>query len=245
MKRFLCRPVLGDRFYDAFRHYNIDVIETDKDLDEYEVIVAPLLCCFEDNDFGTRIKKWVENGGTLIAGPYSDIMTDYAAKHTNKTYPTLESLGGVSVKHHLPIEESNFKAKWTQGGEIFDIFLGCDAFECVDSECLATYTGFDFEGLCAISKRKVGKGTVILLGTAPDKEALLKLVDKKPILEASKNVFLTKREGNENGIIALEIEGKDGFIDLDDEYYDILNEKTVSGKVELKPYDALFLKEIK
>ena len=74
---------------------------------------------------------------------------------------------------------------------------------------------------------------------------VLKLVDKKPILEASKNVFLTKREGDENGIIALEIEGKDGFVDLDDEYYDILNEKTVSGKVELKPYDALFLKEIK
>ena len=171
-------------------------------------------------------------------------MTDYAKKHTDKTYSILEDLAGVKVKHHLPVEQDDFKAKWTDNGEIFGTSLGCDAYENIDSEALASYTGFDFEGMCAIAKRKVGKGTVILLGTAPDKDALLKLVDRKPILEASSNVFLTKREGEENGIIALEIENKDGYIVLDKEYYDILGKKTVSGKVEIKPYEALFLKEI-
>ena len=239
------RPLFADRFHDAFRHYNVDVIETDKDLSEYEVVVAPLLTTFSDSDFGTRIKRWVENGGTLIAGPLSDIMTDYACKHTDKTYPVLEDLAGVKVKHHLPIEQDNFKAKWTQGGGIFDIFLGCDAFEPIDSESLADYTGFDFEGMCAIAKRKVGKGTVILLGTAPDKKALIKLVGKAPIAEASSNVFLTKREGECSGIVALEIEGKDGYITLDKEYYDILGKKNVSGSVEIKPYEAIFFEEIK
>ena len=238
------RPLLAERFHDAFRHHNVDVIETDKPLDEYEVIIAPLLTTFEDNDFGARVKKWVENGGTLIAGPYSDIMTEYAAKHTDKTYPFLEELGGIKVKHHLPVEQANFKAKW-ENGDIFDIFLGCDAFECIDAEPLATYTGFDFEGMTAISKRSFGKGTVILLGTAPEKEALLKLVDKSPTAESSKNVSLTKRTGEQNGIIALEIENKDGYIVLDKEYYDILGKKTVSGKVEIGPYEALFLQEIK
>lgn len=238
------RPLLADTFHDAFRHYNLDVIETDKVLDEYEVIVAPLLTTFDDNGFGARVKKWVEDGGTLIAGPLSDIMTEYAAKHTDKTYPFLEELGGIKVKHHLPVEQDNFKAKWTQGGEIFDISLGCDAFDCVDSECVATYTGFDFEGMCAISKRAYGKGTVIILGTAPEKDALLKLVDMKPTAEASKNISLTARTGEENGIIALEIENKEGYIVLDKEYYDILGKKTVSGKVEIEPYGALFLKEI-
>jgi beta-galactosidase GanA len=239
------RPLFADRFYDAFRHYNVDLIETDKDLDEYEVIIAPLLSNFEDNGFDVRVKNWVENGGTLIVGPLSDIMTDYAKKHTEATYPTLEELAGVKVKHHLPLEQADFKAKWTQGGEIFDIFLGCDAFDCVDSESIAEYTGFDFEGMSAIAKRKVGNGTIILLGTAPDKKALLKLVDKAPILEASENVFLTKREGKCCGIIALEIEGKDGYITLDKEYYDILGKKNVSGKVEIKPYEAIFFEEIK
>lgn len=237
------RPLFIDHFYDAFRHYNIDVIETDKALDEYDVVVAPLLSNFDDCNFGTRIKAWVENGGTLIVGPLSDIMTDHATKHTDSTYSMLEDLAGVKVKHHLPVEQDNFKAKWADG-EVFDIFLGCDAFDCVDSECLATYTGFDFEGMCAIAKRKVGKGTVILLGTAPDKKELLKLVGIEPTLEASSNISLTKRKGKENGIIALEIEGKDGYIVLDKEYYDILSKKNVSGKVAIAPYEALFLKEI-
>ena len=31
---------------------------------------------------------------------------------------------------------------------------------------------------------------------------------------------------------------------FDKEYYDILNEKTVSGRIDIKPYEALILKEI-
>ena len=36
----------------------------------------------------------------------------------------------------------------------------------------------------------------------------------------------------------------DGYVSLDKEYYDILNEKTVSGRIDIKPYEALILKEI-
>ena len=238
------RPVFADRFYDAFRHYNVDVIETDNDIDSYEVIFSPMLCTFNDNGFDKKVIEWVKKGGTLIIGPLSDIMTDYAAKFTSATYSELEELAGIKVKHHLPIEQDNFKGKWENDGEIFDISLGCDAFECVDSESLASYTGFDLEGLSCIAKRKVGNGTVIILGTAPEHKAILKLVDKAPILEASRNVFLTERTGEQNGIVALEIEGKDGYIVLDKPYYDILNKKEISGRVEVKAYDAIFLKEI-
>ncbi|MBQ7411626.1 MAG: beta-galactosidase [Clostridia bacterium] len=235
---------LIDTFHDAFRHYNLDVIETDRVLDEYEVILSPMLTTLDENGFKERVIEWVKNGGTWIVGPLSDIMTEYARKFTHAPYSCLEELCGVHTVHQVPIEQDNFKAKWTQGGE-FSVALGCDAYECVDSECLATYTGFDLEGLCAIAKRRVGKGTVILLGTAPDKDALLKLVDRKPILDASRNISLTERSGEQNGIIALEIEGKDGYIVLDKEYYDILGERTLSaGMVEIKPYDALFLQEI-
>lgn len=237
------KNVITDTFHDAFRHYNIDVIETDKELDEYEVLLSPMLTTIDENGFKERVVEWVKNGGTWIVGPLSDIMTEYARKFTHAPYSILEELCGVHTVYQIPVEQDNFKAKWTQGGE-FNVSLGCDAYECVDSECLATYTGFDLEGMCAIAKRKVGKGTVILLGTAPDKDAILKLVDRKPILEASRNISLTERMGKENGIVALELEGKDGYVILDKEYYDILGEKKVSGTVELKPYTALFLKNL-
>ena len=73
---------------------------------------------------------------------------------------------------------------------------------------------------------------------------MLKLVDKAPTLEASENIDITERFGEENGIIAIEIEGKDGYIVLDKEYYDVLNDVTVSGKIEMKPYSAYILRKI-
>ena len=102
----------------------------------------------------------------------------------------------------------------------------------------------ELENLTAIARRKVGKGQVIILGSAIDKKSLLKLVEKAPILEASENIDLIERSGEENGIIAIEIEGKDGYVVLDKEYYDVLGDKTISGRVGLKPYDAYILKEI-
>ena len=114
----------------------------------------------------------------------------------------------------------------------------------IDAESLATYESDELENLTAIAKRKVGKGQVIILGSAIDKKSMLRLVDRAPTLEASENIDLTKRFGAENGIIAIEIEGKDGYIVLDKEYYDVLSDKKISGRVEMKPYDAYILKEI-
>ena len=56
---------------------------------------------------------------------------------------------------------------------------------------------------------------------------------------------MVRRHGEVNGLIALEMEHKNGYVELDKPYYDILGERVVSGRVELKPYQALFLKEIK
>jgi beta-galactosidase GanA len=232
-----------DLCHNYFRHYNIDVIETDKDLSEYEVIVSPFLPNAARDGFEKRIVEWIENGGTWIVGPYTDIMTECASKYTDKPYSFLEDLCGVYTKYQLPIQDKNITAKWNDGEEL-QLFLGTDAYEMVDAESLATYESDELENLTAIARRKVGKGQVIILGSAIDKKSMLKLVNKAPTLEASENIDLTERSGEENGIIAIEIEGKDGYIVLEREYYDVLNEKTVSGRIDLKPYDACILKEI-
>ncbi|MBO5374432.1 MAG: beta-galactosidase, partial [Clostridia bacterium] len=65
-----------DLFHKAFRHYNIDVIEMDRALDEYEVIMSPFLACTSFDGFKERIVEWINNGGTWIVGPLSDIMNE-------------------------------------------------------------------------------------------------------------------------------------------------------------------------
>ena len=233
---------LIESFYDAFRHHNIDVIETDKALDGYEVLISPMVTSIEENGFKDKALEFVKNGGTWIVGPLSDIMTEYAAKYENAPYSSLEEICGVYTKYQVPVEEKSYTAKLTDGTE-FNISLGCDAYELRGAECVATYESVpDLGGLCAIARNKVGKGEVILLGTAPSKDVLLRLVNKAPNAKASSNISVIKREGEQNGLIALELENKEGYIELDGKYYDILNEKEVTGRVEMKPFEALFLR---
>ena len=171
-------------------------------------------------------------------------MTECASKYTEKPYSFLEELCGVYTKYQLPIQDKNITAKWNDGEEI-QLFLGTDAYEVIDAESLATYESEELENLTAIARRKVGNGQFIILGSAIDKKSLLKLVNKTPIFEASENIDLVERIGEENGVIATEIEGKDGYIVLDKEYYDVLNDCKVNGRLEMKAYDAYILKEIK
>ena len=74
-------------------------------------------------------------------------------------------------------------------------------------------------------------------------EDLLRLVGKKPIAEASRNIILTARTGKENGIIAVETENREGYVVLDGEYFDLLTEKTYKDKIEMVPYSVAVLQK--
>ncbi len=240
------REILIDTFYAPLRHYNVDVIETDKDLSGYDILISPFLANATEHGFDKRVTEWIENGGTWIVGPLTDVMTDYASKYTKAPFSFLEELCGVYTVSNIPYNYEILKAHFTDNGQEIKTSMGYDGFKTVDSEALAVYSGGEgFDGLAAIARRRIGKGQVIILGTAIDKDALLKLVDRAPIASASSNIELVERSGAESGIIAMEIEGKSGAIDLDVEYYDIINERTVTGRVEMKPYEALFLKKIR
>lgn len=230
-------------FYDAFRHYNVDVIDTPHALDGYEIFISPFTTTLQEYGFEERVRAWVENGGVWIVGPMSDVLDENTCKYTNAPYSFLEEFAGVYTKYQLPIDNNVFQAKW-QDGEECKISTCFDAFEPKNSESLVFYANEEFEGLSVITERRIGKGKVVLLGSVPAHKDLRKLVEKEPIAQASENIILVEREGEEKGIIALETEHKDGFIYLDGEYKDCISEKILSGKIEITPYQVLVLKKI-
>ena len=104
-----------DKYHAAFRHYNIDVIDTPHGFDGYEVIISPFLASVDENGFKERITEWIKNGGTWIVGPMTDIMDGNVSKYTNSPYGFLEELAGVYTKYQKPIDNEVFKAKWNDG----------------------------------------------------------------------------------------------------------------------------------
>ena len=238
LEGFNYRETVMNKFYEAFRHYNVDVIDTAHALDGYETLVSPFLSTIDENGLKERVLKWVENGGRWIVGPMSDIMNSVAFKYTKKPFSFLEDAVGVYTKYQLPLN-TQMKAKLGDKEIILSTYF--DAFECVDCESLATYAGGEFDGYTAIAKKKYGKGEIILLGSVVDHDTLRQLVNQQPTLKASENVLLTEREGACGCIIAVETENKEGYLELNQPYTDLISGKVVNGKIPVRAYQVLFL----
>ncbi len=251
-----CAPLLKDinyretlikKYYAAFRHHNVDVIDTQHALENYEVIVSPFLSTADENRLKERITEWVKNGGTWIVGPMSDIMDENVKKYTHAPYSFLEELAGVYTKYQKPVANDVFKAQWTNDGECA-VSTCYDAYECSEGTTgLAHYVAGEFAPLSVIAERKVGKGKVILVGSVLSHGDILRLVNRAPIAEASGNIILTERtatDGGMCGIIAVETEYKGGYVILNGEYTDLITDKQYSGKIEIQPYGVLVLKRI-
>lgn len=244
VKGFNYRETLITKYYSAFKHYDIDVIDTPHSLDGYKVLISPFLACADENGFKERVVEWVKEGGVWIAGPMTDIMNDAVTKYASAPYSFLEELAGVYVKYQKPVDNGVFRAQWTNDGECA-VSTCFDAFECEEgTESLARYVDCEFAPLSVITERKVGKGKVILVGSVISHGDLLRLVNLAPIAEASGNVILTERTGGESGIIAVETENRSGYVVLDGKYTDLISGKAFSGRTEIKPYQVLVLKKL-
>lgn len=243
LKNLDYRETLIKKYYAAFRHYNVDVVDTPHGLDGYEVLVSPFLACADENGFKERVTEWVENGGIWIVGPMSDVMDGNVSKYTNAPYSFLEELAGVYTKYQKPLDNDVFRAQWTNDGDCA-VGMCYDAYECNEgTKSLAHYVAGEFAPLSVVTERKVGKGKVILVGSVLSHGDILRLADRAPIAEASGNVVLTERTGTENGIIAVEVENKSGNIILNGSYTDLITGKAYSGKTEIPPYGVLVLKK--
>lgn len=243
LKNLDYRETLIKKYYAAFRHYNVDVVDTPHGLDGYEVLVSPFLACADENGFKVRVTEWVKNGGTWIVGPMSDVMDGNVSKYTNAPYSFLEELAGVYTKYQKPLDNDVFRAQWTNDGDCA-VGMCYDAYECNEgTKSLAHYVAGEFAPLSVVTERKVGKGKVILVGSVLSHGDILRLADRAPIAEASGNVVLTERTGTENGIIAVEVENKSGNIILNGSYTDLITGKAYSGKTEIPPYGVLVLKK--
>ena len=236
------RPLIKSQF-------RPDVINPEVDLDQYKVIISPFLPALDDNGLRERLKTWIENGGTWIAGPMTDIRTIESAKFPDSPYGSLEEWAGIWCKYQIPGEPRDFAVKWADGTESKGS-IWYDGFELRGAEALCTYTEGPIAGLAAVTRRKMGKGQIIALGTLPTQEDFAKLVTMicseagiAPVAEASENLLVVPRSGAAgSGMVLVEYDNQPASITLNQEATNILTGEKLSGKIEVKPYGVMALR---
>lgn len=233
-----------------------DVLAAGASLEGYKLIITPFMLTLEEKELDKRIIKWVNDGGTWVAGPMTDIRTPAGTKYKNAPYGHLEDWTNNRLEFMLPPGES-FNIRYTDGAQTETVSLIYEALTAGDNvNILATYAdeGGYIDGYAAITETKVGKGRIIMLGALlkPQDFAafILKLAKEskiEPVTEASPSVVTALRNGEAGELFtAVETANKDAYtlVPFDAENI-ITGEKYNAGqKLTLDKHDVVLAKKI-
>jgi len=221
-----------------------DVIDSGADVAKYKVIVSPMMMTLEKNGLPEKMKKWLEEGGVWIAGPVTDVRNADGARYKDKPYGMLEEISGAAWKYNAPDNRGQIRAVW-QDKEVFEGGKWFEFWEGGEQIVRATSGHMELINKNLVTRCRVGKGVLYLLGTVPSQADMVKLL-KMALADAgvrcgglSGEALVTKRE--DGSIMLLEYAGKPANYQLDKPMKDLISGETVAGSVALNPYQIRVL----
>lgn len=239
-----------------------DVIYPDSDFSAYKLLFLPMLPQL-GNNLRTKLEAWVKAGGVLILGPMSGYRSPEWTQYTEAMMGDIESWMGISGESLIPIGAQRYN-KEIPFPLSFDKSLNLKqstawmwslAISSKTGKELARYEAGHHLGKSAIIENSLGKGTVIVLGTDPEKEAMRSLIKYaaekaqiKPLAIGDGGVVVVPRIGkNNNGVIIVNITKDSKKIRLNGSqrfFTDLItgNEQQGMEEFELKPYEIRVLK---
>ncbi len=248
------------------RHYRPDMISMKHDLTPYKLLINYRTYTLDEFDFLERIMPWVEQGGTWVVGPMTDIYTKDLSKHRNAPFGHLEDWANIRREFYIPAPNNLdwaltvrpcTKIALNDGTELATKPLTYDAFTAGENaKVLGRYTEGGDDYLCgyaAITETKVGKGRIIMMGAALDDESFAKFISSiaaecgiYPITEGDSTVATSILEG-EYGTVFCAIESKEmpAEIKIPFDSTDILTgRKYKSGDiVSMSKFECIFAKK--
>ena len=251
------QEILRDRFYEPLRAAGerVDIIPPEHSLDEYEVVISPLMP-YIDEELHGKLHDWIEKGGVWIAGPLTDCRDRSGGKLT-KPLGVLEEWCGAERIYRFPANPEILFDLHDAYGEESTGSVWYDGFKTGSGRAAAVYGSHSFEmtGLAAVVEKTIGKGKIILLGTVLQESFLLRLTgtdrsgqfpaaETEREITASKNVLAVPRvDENEipAGVILAEYSGQRGSVVLAREAEELRSGEKFSGRIELAPYTVMVL----
>ncbi len=236
------------------------------DISDYKLIVTHRHMTLEEGDFLDKIMPWVENGGTWVVGPYTDIYTEHLAKYKNAPFGHLEDWARIRRDFYVPAPNKNMPGAadiplptivMDDGTEAKPVAnLNFNVFTVSEGvKVLAKYgEGTDYiSGYAAITETKVGKGRIILMGCQLDVNDFRKFFKKialecgiEPICEGNDTVQVNLLEGEYGTVFtAIECGGYGGHVTIPFDCTDIdTEEKYTKGQnVEMAGFRCIFAKK--
>lgn len=231
----------------------VDGADSVQPLDDYRLLISPMMMTLDENDLPQRIRSWVENGGVWLVGPMSDIRTNIGTKYPNRPFGILEDMIGESWLYGIPDAEHRIRTAWNDG----TAFTGDHFYQVFETPKNAETLVRITEGHSTLKDKAVvfhqpyGKGHIIVLGTFPSTEDIhriyayaLELAGLDHTATPDGNLVVVPRRGaTRNGLILAEYANQGGRYRLDRPMVDLLTGRICAGEIRVQPYEVLVLEE--
>jgi beta-galactosidase len=242
-------------YYDALHCQNIstDFVAPHADLTPYKLVIVPALYV-ADEAAADNLRRFVENGGTLIVTPRSGVKEPSNTVVSLPLPGLLAGLCGVEVAEYDSLLAGQTRSlnfvlpEFTGNGEAA---IWCDMLEPKGAQVAAVYTSDYYAGQPAVTVNDVGAGQTIYVGTMGDESLVQSVVQYainkagvRPLLQSPYGVEVTARwQGNRRLLFALNHTNETQSLSLDKVYRDLLSDQVLSGEITIPARQVLVLVE--
>jgi beta-galactosidase len=173
------------KFYEAFykKGINVDFADMECDIDPYKIVAIPMLYMFRAG-FETKIRRFVENGGTVIMTYWSGIVDENDRAFLGGTPYGLMDVFGIRFEEidGLYDNESNQMLPITGNclgiTDTYSCNKLCELVKLEGAEALMEYGKDFYKGLPILTANKYGKGTAYYVCADGEQAFFDELCDK-------------------------------------------------------------------
>lgn len=229
----------------------IDVIGAQKDLRQYKILISPYMMTLEDDTLPANIENWIREGGIWIAGPMTDQRNSIGAHYTDRAMGMIERVTGARLAFSAPDRGEYIKAEWRDGTPFYGN-LWFEMYDTCKENTLVSITGLHsaVAGKSLVMSYRIGRGTVILLGSVPSENDMKRIFGialetaGMALPKITGELAVIPRSGSAgSGLILAETGNQEASIELDSEMTDILTGNQYSGKMKVAPYAVHVLRK--
>ena len=242
--------------YNALHDRNIlvDFARPSEDLSGYKIVFAPSLHLLSSTD-ASRLKLYVQNGGTLVSTFNTGLVDEYNVAPDTGFPHDLTDLFGMEVQEFdmLPQGEENhltFKGVFPTS-YLHPARVWCDLIEPKGCQIVATYAKDFFAGKPAITISTFGLGKAIYIGTQSHQHFYHDLVGWLrqtagliPLLKVPENIEVSMREKEGTRIFfLLNHQNSQVRVQFYKPMHDFLTGQNIIGNYDLAPHGVLIIDE--
>lgn len=238
-------------YYTAAFHQNIpiDFISIEDDLNQYEVVIAPLLYMTKTG-YDEKIRTFVRQGGTFITTYFSGIVEEHDLVIGGGYPGNLKDILGIWVEENDALPEGE-KNSFSYKGVQYPAEILCDLMHLEGAEAISTYEKDFYKDTPVITKNRFGDGIAYYVGTKSNSEfyetflgEIWKKSNIRPVLHTPAGVEATMRKNSKGTtLFLLNHTSQNQTIILDQNYYDLLigTQYDADMEIEIKPTDVKIL----